>query len=101
MKVQEKHGKVTQNMHGASRNYRYVWDVSLLTSSRHQTTPSPPCLAVPLERERIRGGGAPRGEEKGVASEPHPLPRHAVDARQAPSRRQEEPRPRLLQPPST
>ena len=28
MKVQEKHGKVTQNMHGASRNYRYVWDVS-------------------------------------------------------------------------
>ena len=23
-----KHGKVTQNMHGASRNYRYVWDVS-------------------------------------------------------------------------
>src|ERR1041384_4110993 len=23
MKVQEKHGKVTQNMHGASRNYRY------------------------------------------------------------------------------
>src|SRR3954469_4907823 len=29
MKVQTKHGKVTQNMHGASRNYRYVWDVSL------------------------------------------------------------------------
>src|ERR1044072_761739 len=29
MKVQAKHGKVTQNMHGASRNYRYVWDVSL------------------------------------------------------------------------
>ena len=28
IKVQEKHGKVTQNMHGASRNYRYVWDVS-------------------------------------------------------------------------
>jgi len=28
MKVQAKHGKVTQNMHGASRNYRYVWDVS-------------------------------------------------------------------------
>ena len=27
-KVQPKHGKVTQNMHGASRNYRYVWDVS-------------------------------------------------------------------------
>src|SRR3954471_17996811 len=24
MKVQAKHGKVTQNMHGASRNYRYV-----------------------------------------------------------------------------
>src|SRR4051812_24712972 len=29
MKVQAKHGKVTQNMHGASRNYRYVWDVSV------------------------------------------------------------------------
>src|SRR4051812_45626722 len=28
MKVQAKHGKVTQNMHGTSRNYRYVWDVS-------------------------------------------------------------------------
>ena len=28
MKVQAKHGKVTQIMHGASRNYRYVWDVS-------------------------------------------------------------------------
>src|SRR3954464_9201394 len=30
MKVQANHGKVTQNMHGASRNYRYVWDVSIL-----------------------------------------------------------------------
>ena len=28
MKVHQKHEKVTQNMHGASRNYRYVWDVS-------------------------------------------------------------------------
>ena len=28
MKVQAKHGKVTQIMHGESRNYRYVWDVS-------------------------------------------------------------------------
>src|SRR3954467_12955032 len=28
MKVQAKHDKVTQNMHGASKNYRYVWDVS-------------------------------------------------------------------------
>ena len=28
MKVQAKHGKVRQNMHGASRIYRYVWDVS-------------------------------------------------------------------------
>src|SRR3954469_21472654 len=27
-KVQAKYGKVTQNMHGASRHYRYVWDVS-------------------------------------------------------------------------
>src|SRR3954464_11782183 len=30
MKVHLKHGKVTQNMHGASRNYRYVWDVSVI-----------------------------------------------------------------------
>src|SRR3954470_22601763 len=30
MKVHLKHGKVTQNMHGASTNYRYVWDISLL-----------------------------------------------------------------------
>ena len=29
MKVHLKHVKVTQNMHGASKNYRYVWDVSL------------------------------------------------------------------------
>ena len=27
MEVHLKHGKVTQNMNGASRNYRYVWDV--------------------------------------------------------------------------
>src|SRR3954470_3212477 len=32
MKVHLKHGKVTQNMHGASRNYRYVWDVSTSAS---------------------------------------------------------------------
>ena len=30
MKVQAKHVKVTQNMHGESINYRYVWDVSLV-----------------------------------------------------------------------
>src|SRR4051812_21697359 len=29
MKVQAKYGKVTQIMNGASRNYRYVWDVSV------------------------------------------------------------------------
>ena len=29
MKIHLKHGKVTQIMHGASRNYRYIWDVSL------------------------------------------------------------------------
>ena len=34
MKVQAKHGEVTQNMHGASRNYRYVWDVSYTKTSR-------------------------------------------------------------------
>ena len=28
MKVQAKHGKVTRNMHGENRNYRYVWDIS-------------------------------------------------------------------------
>src|SRR4051812_13235546 len=28
MEVYVKHGKVTQNMHGTNRNYRYVWDVS-------------------------------------------------------------------------
>ena len=28
MEVHQKHGKVAQNIHGASRNYRYVWDVS-------------------------------------------------------------------------
>src|SRR3954471_15177187 len=39
MKVQAKHGKVTQNMHGASRNYRYVWDVSIMHSgcTNHMT----------------------------------------------------------------
>ena len=31
MQVQAKHGKVTQNMHGARRNYRYVWDVSVIS----------------------------------------------------------------------
>ena len=28
MKVYQTHSNITQNMHGASRNYRYVWDVS-------------------------------------------------------------------------
>ena len=47
MKVQAKHGKVTQNMHGARRNYRYVSDVShgyfivfwerYITSEHHET----------------------------------------------------------------
>ena len=36
IKVQSKHGKVTQNMHGASRNYRYVWDVSVPTLTSHE-----------------------------------------------------------------
>ena len=36
MKVQEKHGKVAQNMHGASRNYRYVWDVSVVPMGRYE-----------------------------------------------------------------
>src|SRR3954471_8232937 len=37
MKVQAKHGKVTQIMHGASRNYRYALDVSLWSI---RTTPN-------------------------------------------------------------
>ena len=36
MKVQATHGKVRQNMHGASRNYRYDWDVS--TADQKRTT---------------------------------------------------------------
>ena len=32
MKVHQKHSKVTQNMYGASRNYRYVWDVSVISA---------------------------------------------------------------------
>ena len=40
-KVQPKHGKGTQNMHGASRNYRYVWYISA--------------------RQRWRGPGRPWG----------------------------------------
>ena len=28
MKVYQKHSNITKNMHGASRNYRYVLDVS-------------------------------------------------------------------------
>ena len=37
MKVHLKHGKVTQIMHGASINYRYVWDVSVLNIKRVKT----------------------------------------------------------------
>ena len=32
MKVYIKHRNITQNMHGASTNYRYVWDVSHASS---------------------------------------------------------------------
>ena len=35
-KVQPKHGKVTQNMHEAFRNSRYVWDISV-TPVAHET----------------------------------------------------------------
>src|SRR3954468_23073171 len=38
MKVQAKHGKVTQNMHGTSRNYRYVLDVSLIAMQDEVTS---------------------------------------------------------------
>ena len=30
MKVHQKQRNITQNMQGASRNYRYVWDVSVI-----------------------------------------------------------------------
>ena len=40
MKVQAKHGKVTQNMHGTSRNYRYVWDVSAMHPGRIESCQS-------------------------------------------------------------
>src|SRR3954469_7135390 len=57
MKVQAKHGKVTQNMHGASRNYRYVWDVSLgaqVHQPQHSAHPSIDFyhLEDPQQRER-------------------------------------------------
>ena len=32
MKVYQNHGNITQNMHGESKSYRYVWDVSVLKS---------------------------------------------------------------------
>src|ERR1041385_4417470 len=35
MKLYQKHCNITQNMHGASKNYRYVWDVSTPTSLPH------------------------------------------------------------------
>src|SRR4051812_16762782 len=42
MKVHLKHGKVTQNMHGASRNYKYVWDVSTVNLVPCASNPPPP-----------------------------------------------------------
>src|SRR4051812_46013386 len=38
MKVYLDHSIITQNMHGASRNYRYVLDVSLSNCSRRKST---------------------------------------------------------------
>src|SRR3954469_3531067 len=46
IKVQPNHGKSTQNMHGASRNYRYVWD----GSDAHQ-----PCMHGSPGVRRKRG----------------------------------------------
>src|SRR3954466_10160618 len=48
MEVHLKHGKVTQIMHGASINYRYVWDVS----GGNNTSPSLMFLSLKLD---IRG----------------------------------------------
>ena len=44
MKVHLKHGKVTQNMHGASRNNRYVWDVSVGHAHRPSGRLGPPLV---------------------------------------------------------
>src|SRR3954471_17936046 len=61
MKVQAKHGKVTQNMHGTSRNYRYVWDVST--------------AAATISRSGLPGDAAPtpcRKEESPPEAPPSP-----------------------------
>src|ERR1041385_5849183 len=40
MKVYLDHSNITQNMHGASRNYRYVLDVSTATMPPRRRRPS-------------------------------------------------------------
>src|SRR4051812_24612130 len=71
MKVQAKHGKVTQNMHGASRNYRYVWDVSLMRLKNWHSGGS---LAAATPRGIIRLRNLKIGT-RGLARSSHP-PRH-------------------------
>src|SRR4051812_33525585 len=47
MKVYQKHSNITQNMHGASRNYRYVWDVSCTHQAKFLTSlPEVPCFKI-------------------------------------------------------
>src|SRR4051812_4925612 len=51
MEVYLDHSNITQNMHGASRNYRYVWDLSLPGSAR-AVVPWPstaPTTGIPLD----------------------------------------------------
>src|SRR4051812_16335450 len=52
MKVHLKHGKVTENMHGARRNYRYVWD-NVLEARSHASTQETTQARVMTDRELL------------------------------------------------
>src|SRR3954470_21951855 len=60
MKVYLDHSNITQNMHGASRNYRYVWDVSASCLGASETTPGPGQRGSRRSSIRLRGTPAPR-----------------------------------------
>src|SRR3954470_5833699 len=59
MKVYLDHSNITQNMHGASRNYRYVWDVSASCLGASETTPGPGQRGSRRSSIRLRGTPAP------------------------------------------